>query len=242
MHPEIEKLIDLALADGQITEKERNVILKKAAELAVDADEVEMVLDGKIHQLEAGKPKQKEKVGHIKICPACGASVRAMEVVCKECNHEFQDKKANKSISDLIAKLEKEDNKDYDFDTDRSEKKARIITQFPIPQTKEDIFEFLSFSYPFLENTSIDRDEKKAWKTKVGQAIMKAKLASGNSFDLEIISEYEDKLSKILDSEKKDEGKEGIMLIFMIPFMLLIVYFMFAFIGSWFGAKYWPFN
>lgn len=48
MHPEIEKLIDLALADGQITEKERNVILKKAAELDVDADEVEMVLDGKI--------------------------------------------------------------------------------------------------------------------------------------------------------------------------------------------------
>ena len=35
MHPEIEKLIDLALADGQITEKERNVILKKAAELGV---------------------------------------------------------------------------------------------------------------------------------------------------------------------------------------------------------------
>jgi hypothetical protein len=32
MNPEIEKLIDLALADSQITEKERNVILKKAIE------------------------------------------------------------------------------------------------------------------------------------------------------------------------------------------------------------------
>lgn len=63
MHPEIEKLIDYAIADGQITEKERNVILKKAAELGVDTDEVEMVLDGKLHQLEASKPKQKEKVG-----------------------------------------------------------------------------------------------------------------------------------------------------------------------------------
>ena len=61
MHPEIEKLIDLALADGQIKEKERNVILKKAAELGVDADEVEMTLDGKFNQLEANKPKQKEK-------------------------------------------------------------------------------------------------------------------------------------------------------------------------------------
>jgi len=35
MHPEIEKLIDLTLADSLITEKERNVILKKAAELGV---------------------------------------------------------------------------------------------------------------------------------------------------------------------------------------------------------------
>ena len=50
MHPEIEKLIDLALADGQIAKKERNVILKKAAELGVDADEIEMILEGKISE------------------------------------------------------------------------------------------------------------------------------------------------------------------------------------------------
>jgi uncharacterized membrane protein YebE (DUF533 family) len=30
MNPEIEKLIDLALADGEITDKERAVIIKKA--------------------------------------------------------------------------------------------------------------------------------------------------------------------------------------------------------------------
>jgi hypothetical protein len=41
MHPEIEKLIDLIIIDGQITEKVRNVILKKAAELSVDSDELE---------------------------------------------------------------------------------------------------------------------------------------------------------------------------------------------------------
>ena len=41
MNPEIEKLIDLIIIDGQITEKERNVILKKAAELGVDSDELE---------------------------------------------------------------------------------------------------------------------------------------------------------------------------------------------------------
>ena len=107
MHPEIEKLIDLALADGQITEKERNVILKKAAELGVDADEVEMTLDGKLHQLEATKTKQKEKVGNIKTCPACGASAKAMELVCSECSHEFTNTKANSTLLKLLEEIEK---------------------------------------------------------------------------------------------------------------------------------------
>ena len=38
MHPEIEKLIDLALADGQITEKERNVIEKAIWDLCYSYD------------------------------------------------------------------------------------------------------------------------------------------------------------------------------------------------------------
>jgi hypothetical protein len=89
MHQEIEKLIDLALSDGQLTEKERNVILKKSAELGIDADEVEMTLDGRLHQLEASKPKQKEKVGIIKTCPACGAEKKSFTTNCFSCGHEY---------------------------------------------------------------------------------------------------------------------------------------------------------
>ena len=101
MHPEIEKLIDFALADGQITEKERNVILKKALELGVDADEVEMVLDGRLHQLEASKPKEKEKVGNIKTCPACGASVKAFQPKCDDCGHEFNNKEGSDVVNNF---------------------------------------------------------------------------------------------------------------------------------------------
>ena len=66
MNQEIQKLIDLIVADGQITEKERAVIFKKADELGVDRDELEITLDGLLHQLESKKPKEKEKVGNIK--------------------------------------------------------------------------------------------------------------------------------------------------------------------------------
>ena len=48
MHPEIEKLIDMALIDGQVNDKEREIILRKAEKLSLDIDEVEMYLEGKI--------------------------------------------------------------------------------------------------------------------------------------------------------------------------------------------------
>jgi hypothetical protein len=244
MLPEIEKLIELALADGQVTVRERNVILKKAKSLGVDEDEVEMILDGRIHQLQSSQIKvSKEKVGNIQTCPACGGSVKAMEIICTDCGHEFQNKNVNKSIKNLIEKLEKEDNKNYDFDGDRSEKKAKIISQFPISQTKDDILEFLSYSFPFLENTSLDRDEKKAWKIKVGQALMKAKISfENNSSYKDLLKEYEIKMDFISKNEKKAERNDNILGIFLLPFLLFVVYLMYAFFASWFGAKYWPFN
>ena len=45
MHPEIENLINMAIADGDITEKERTIILRKADLLSEDKDEVEMILE-----------------------------------------------------------------------------------------------------------------------------------------------------------------------------------------------------
>lgn len=48
MHPELDKLIEMALADGQVTDKEREIILRKAEKLGFDMDEVEMYLEGKL--------------------------------------------------------------------------------------------------------------------------------------------------------------------------------------------------
>ena len=48
MNPELEQLIDLALADGNLTDKKREILNRKAKELNVDQDEFEMVLEGKI--------------------------------------------------------------------------------------------------------------------------------------------------------------------------------------------------
>ena len=59
MHTEIENLINMALADGEVTEKERAIILRKAESLGIDKDEVEMILDGRIALIHKAPPHRK---------------------------------------------------------------------------------------------------------------------------------------------------------------------------------------
>ena len=55
MNAELEKLIDFALADGVITDKEREIIRKKAEKIGEDPDEAEMILDAKLAMKENQK-------------------------------------------------------------------------------------------------------------------------------------------------------------------------------------------
>jgi hypothetical protein len=101
MHPEIEKLIDLALVDGHITDKERNVILNKAAEYGISSDEVEMIWEAKKTLLE------KSSVGAQIKCPACGARISGLSKTCT-CGFVFNTGtiQETKSLESAIETLE----------------------------------------------------------------------------------------------------------------------------------------
>jgi hypothetical protein len=173
MHPEIEKLIDLALADGEVTEKERGIILRKAVSLGLDIDEVEMILDGRIalgknqnHNTQTSKTTS-TKEGEIKKCPACGAIVQSFSSKCSDCGHEFRNSNSNESIKTFFDKLqlivEEENNRKHEstgldllIGTDHTlkieqrifQRQISLITAFPIPNNKEDILEFLILAMP----------------------------------------------------------------------------------------------
>jgi hypothetical protein len=108
MHPEIENLINMALADGEVTERERAIILRKADSLGLDRDEIEMILEGKFHQLKtnANEPK-KENVNK---CPSCGEIIFGLSQVCSSCGY-VQNKSTivgenSKNLNDSIHHLE----------------------------------------------------------------------------------------------------------------------------------------
>lgn len=55
MNSEIEKLISLAVATGEITEKSKATILRKAQSLGENLDEVTMIIDGENAILKSNK-------------------------------------------------------------------------------------------------------------------------------------------------------------------------------------------
>ena len=202
MNPEIEKLIDLALADGEITDKERAVIIKKAEKFGEDPDEVEMILDGRLH--ESKKLKTKEKVGNIKVCPSCGSPVKSFISKCQDCGHEFRDIESSNSVKkffEMLDDLESTSKKEDTYANFFSEggmfgggkigkQNRQLIKNFPIPNTKEDILEFLDLGVPrakkkgnfFSSNFSDAAWEIKAhnlevpiWQIKCEQIIVKAR-------------------------------------------------------------------
>ena len=251
MHPEIEKLIDLALADGKITEKERNVILKKATEFGVDQDEVEMTLDAKLHQLNATQIKpNKEKVGNLNTCPSCGSIVNSFQTKCSDCGHEFRNVQTNSSIKDLmieLKKIKKTNFKEEDGDIDEEEyfkARAEVIRNFAIPSTKEDLIEFATKSIAEFKEKEIDYDElNSAWASKAEEAISKMVIFSNNDSSLvSVIALLEKNLIIKQKRNKSNSRKSAISTAILLPFAFFVGYLMYAFIFSLFGKLYWPFK
>jgi tetratricopeptide (TPR) repeat protein len=155
------------------------VLYKKAEELNVDISEFEMILHSKLYQkqqeLSNSKPKSSvEKLGKIKKCPSCGEVVNPLDIKCSACGFELNITTSNQTLNEFLNKLVEHG------ETKRGNisNKTDIILHFPIPNNKEDLFEFLSICIPQIEqNTStLNRFEKKiltAWLIKSRQLLIK---------------------------------------------------------------------
>lgn len=179
MNQELEKLIDYAVADGVISESEKALLYKKAQELNVHISEFEMILHAKLYQKqqELSNIQTKssvEKLGKVKKCPSCGEVVNPLDIKCSACGFELNITTSNQTLNEFLNKLiELGETKKSNIS-----QKTDIISHFPIPNNKEDLFEFLSICIPQIEqNTStLNKYEKKiltAWLIKSRQLLIK---------------------------------------------------------------------
>lgn len=258
----LEALITAALADGVLTEKEKQILFKKAEAMGIDLDEFEMVLDARLvelkkkeakanqqYQLEMEKAKsaqpsapKSEKYGDVRKCPACGAIVPSMAAKCPECGYEFTNVEVNSSTRLLMQKIDEiqaqyaeltanVDNKDestirtrgYQVKRQLNDRTAQLIQNFPIPNTREDLIEFLTLCIGNSKADSIMLDGNDpvtpAWRKKLQQVIAKVKVALPNDQQAqELIEEYEGKR----ENSKKKGKKIAIRIVVLIVVACLI--------------------
>lgn len=188
---------------------------------------------GSIHYQEA--ENKNEYDGAVKKCPRCGEVLKSFETKCSSCGYELRSIKTTSALEEFTNRLSDIDNEkseksglnymklfvgDY-FDNlmeekRKSSKKASYIRSFAIPNSKEDLFEFIIMASAniqpnYLRPFSIFRREgldvdtynsrkslSEAWLSKMKQAYEKARLSFKNDEDFEHVKEiYESKLEEI---------------------------------------------
>jgi ribosomal protein L32 len=81
MNTELENLVDIAIIDGYITDKEKEVLLRKAVAMGFDVDELEMILEGKLYELN------KTSMPSVNKCLSCGEIISGLSKVCPSCKY-----------------------------------------------------------------------------------------------------------------------------------------------------------
>ena len=218
---ELEAVIEAALADGVLTDKERAVLHKKAQQEGIDPDELDVVIEGRLAKMKREvdwlkpEPPASEKRGNIVKCPNCGAPIQAGAVKCEECGYVFTNVSANHTAEKLANKIsslmEKHANEDQII---------QAIMHFPIPMGKEDLIEFIA---------SMDAKRKeqgplqKAYRTKFKESVIKAKTLFGDDTQLMSMTKELDKFS-ISNLTKSQKIYGGCAIYLIVSFICSICF------------------
>lgn len=109
MNQELEKLLEITLTDGYLSDKERRVLQTKGERMGMSADEVDVIIDARLYELNKEKTEKdiREK------CPNCGEVLIGISLVCRSCEYVITEPedKSKSSVYKLLEDLEYEVNK-----------------------------------------------------------------------------------------------------------------------------------
>lgn len=139
--------------------------------------------------------------GEIHRCPNCGETLPSFTAICPACGYEIRGTTANISITEFSSKLGQ-------FQSD--EQRSNFIRYFPIPNSKEDIYEFLILASTNIGG-SVGASVSEAWMAKVEQCYQKAKLSFNNTDAMAQIQKTYDDIQDLLQNAKKAEKRKKIV-------------------------------
>lgn len=162
--------------------------------------------------------------GNVHKCPNCGEQINAFDLKCPSCGFEIRDRNTSNSLREFYSKLERiestRENKKIgsifsqalagDNLSKTDEQKISLIRNFIIPNTKEDLYEFLILSKSNIEIDLYENTQLKsarlavsdAWKAKFEQAYHKAKLLFKDDERMKEIQALYDETNKSITNAK----------------------------------------
>lgn len=190
--------------------------------------------------------RKQEFVGKILKCPACGEILKSFVTCCPSCGLELRGEKATSSVREFALKLEAiESHREYEkpkgilsqlnqfqYISKTDEQKISLIKNFPVPNTKEDILEFMilatsnvdmSLYESINQPTAGTKAINEAWNSKIKQVYAKAQNANGNDADFARIQELYDFCSTDIAKRKKKKVVKWVLLVGWIPLLWIII-------------------
>ena len=236
MHPDIEKLINLAKESGELTDKQKEIILRKAEKLGEDVDEIEMILETTFSSHSNVEHTQEKRTR----CPNCGAIISDTLLQCPECGYilqkenvassearewiaSFQKALLNATNSSSASKRNTIDSLLQSEERAIHDRKLSVINTFTMPVTKEGLSQMLEFSYSNYISTDtsdwMGKDIKKAWYGRYTQAYNALqRIATDDASIKSLLEQYSLRLNK---EKRKISHDTKVSIGFIIAFILM---------------------
>lgn len=194
----------------------------------------------------SNEKRQQEFSGKVYKCPNCGEILKSFATNCPACGFELRGTKVVSAVREFSLKLEAiEAKREYEkptgilskIDTTQhisktDEQKISLIKSFSVPNTKEDILEFMILSTSNMDTsvygstdtpTASAKAIANAWDAKIRQVYEKAKNSYGMDTDFQRIEQLYNNYTIDLNNQKKKRILKWILLISWIPLMFVIL-------------------
>lgn len=179
--------------------------------------------------------------GNIHKCPNCGETIKSFTTVCPSCGLEFREINPPSVVKKFANKLERLQSQKQDPSI--LPKKARAIAEaeansiekqiqdmirnFFVPNTKEDVFEFMILASSNINTAAIEAESASdvganseeelnaikarndAWFAKVEQVFTKARVAFGSDPEFSKIQDIYERTTNAVGAARKEKKKKN---------------------------------
>ena len=149
--------------------------------------------------------------GEVHKCPNCGEIIDSFVSICPSCGYEIRGARVNNSIKDFANSI---------VEADDPVKKMNLIRNFPIPNTQEDVLEFMILaSTNFMAEFNLANNENKditdAWLVKSEQCYQKALIIIKDGRRFEKVQHLYNDIQVKIHERKRQEKKKQCMSVFL---------------------------